>query len=203
MSSLDSWYVLTIAFKTLASLGILPRGQANQRSTAGPQFAWHRWEEHMNKWVFCILLAITIFLLLAVTAGSSGGIADRRGDIMGYNVMAERVFEGTVQDKPYLMGEMLYVPLMTADSVFRVQIGPKKFVERSGFKVRVGETLTVTGMPVLMKGQNIVLAREVRSVSAVLTVRDGVGLPLWESDKPIQMDPERQQQPLEICRMIN
>src|SRR5262245_54166962 len=103
--------------------------QENQRSTAGPQFAWHWWEEHMNKWVFCFLLAITIIFLLAVTAGSSGAIDDRTGDIIGYNVMAERVFEGIVQDKPYLMGEMFYVPLRILESTVQVQIGPRKFVE--------------------------------------------------------------------------
>jgi len=157
----------------------------------------------MNKWVFCFLLAITIFLLLAVTAGSSGSADDRNGDIMGYNVLYERVFQGAVQDKPYLMGEMLYVPLRTTDSVVHVQIGPRKFVEGSGFKFRVGETLTVIGMAVVMKGQNVVLAREVRSMNGVLTVRDNVGLPLWDTDKPIQMDPERRMHTQEICRMIN
>jgi hypothetical protein len=74
-----------------------------------------------------------------------------------------------------------------------VQIGPKEFVERSSFKLKTGDKVTVVGMPVVMKEREVVLAREVSSMNGVLIIRDPMGLPLWDkTDRPLQMDPERQ-----------
>ena len=46
-------------------------------------------------------------------------------------------------------------------------------------------------MPVVMNGRHVVLAREVRGTNGALIVRDEVGRPLWEKDRPVFMDPER------------
>jgi hypothetical protein len=83
-----------------------------------------------------------------------------------------------------------------------VQIGPKEFVDRSGFKLNVGEPVTVIGMPLMENGRQVVLAREVHSMSAVLVVRDRIGLPLWERDRPIYMDPDRRIRSSDNARII-
>jgi hypothetical protein len=62
--------------------------------------------------------------------------------------------------------------------------------------------VTVIGMPVVMKEQQVVLAREVRSMNGVLVVRDRVGLPLWEKDRPTLMDPERRIRFFDECAVI-
>jgi hypothetical protein len=54
-------------------------------------------------------------------------------------------------------------------------------------------------MPTMMNGRNVVVAREVRGPNGVLTVRDAMGLPLWEHDLPLHMDPERPKGAWEIC----
>jgi hypothetical protein len=151
-----------------------------------------------NKLIFCVLF-VTAILLFAAVAGSSDR-RDRAGDTVGYNVLAERVFEGSVQSKPYTIERIVYFSLRTADSMVQVQIGPKEFVERSNFKITVGDMVTVTGMPVVMNGRDVVLARQVSSTNGVLTVRDAMGLPLWEHDGPFQMDPERQMRRWEISQ---
>jgi hypothetical protein len=61
-----------------------------------------------------------------------------------------------------------------------VQIGPKEFLERNNFKLKTGDMVTVIGMPVAMKNRDVVLAREVSSLNGVLTIRDSMGLPLWD-----------------------
>jgi len=154
-----------------------------------------------NKLIFCVLFVTAAILLFGTVAGSSDR-RDRAGDTVGYNVLAERVFEGSVQSKPYTIGRIVYFPLRTADTVVQVQIGPKEFVERSNFKMTVGDMVSVAGMPVVMNGRDVVLARLVRSTNGVLTVRDPMGLPLWEHDGPFHMDPERQMRRWEICKVV-
>ena len=101
------------------------------------------------------------------------------------------MFEGIVASKGRIIEGLMYFPLLTANTMMDVQIGPEKFVERSGFKLNAGDTVTVIGMPIVLKDRQVILAREVRSMNGVLVVRDQIGLPLWERDRPILMDPAR------------
>ena len=151
---------------------------------------------------FCMLLAAMAVLLVGVAAVSSER-RDRIGDVIGYNVLAERVFEGSVESKPYMIEQIVYFPLRTANSVVQVQVGPKDFIERSNFKIKASDMLTVTGMPIVMNGRDVVLAREIRSTNGVLVVRDPMGLPLWENDRPIEMDPERQKAFFQLCEVVD
>jgi hypothetical protein len=82
----------------------------------------------------------------------------------------------------------MYFPLKTITTVLEVQIGPKDFVDRSGFKPKAGEMVTVIGVPAILDGREALLAREVRTRSTVFVVRDPNGDPMWL--KPVQMDPD-------------
>ena len=152
-----------------------------------------------NKLFFCVLFAAAIVLLGAVIVGALDR-PDR--DVIGYNVLSERVFKGIVASKGHIIEGLMYFPLRTANTMMEVQIGPKEFVERSGFKLNAGDMVTVIGMPVVMKERQVVLAREVSSMNGVLVVRDRVGLPLWEKDRPILMDPERRIRFFDECAVI-
>jgi hypothetical protein len=155
-----------------------------------------------NLLFFCILLAAMAVVLVAASAVSSDW-RDRIGDVVGYNVLDERVFEGSVESKPYTIEHIVYFPLRTGDSVVQVQVGPKDFIERSNFRIKASDMLTVTGMPVVMNRRDVVLAREIRSTNGLLVVRDPMGLPLWENDRPIQMDPEGQKAFFQLCALVN
>ena len=141
-----------------------------------------------SKLIPCALFAAAILLLAAATvvALNPRGI-DR--DVVGYNPLAERVFKGTVASKGFVFEGLFYFPLKTADGTIEVQIAPKDFLERSGFILNAGDIVTVIGVPVILMNRQILLTREVRSMSGVLIVRDHVGLPLWEKQLPILMDP--------------
>ena len=152
-----------------------------------------------NKVRFCTLLAAAVVLLAGVVVVAFDR-PDRDSDANGYNVLAERMFAGTVASKVHIIDGLMYFPLRTADSVVEVQIGPKEFVERSSFKLKTGDMVTVVGMPVLMKERDVVLAREVSSRNGVLIIRDPMGLPLWDkTDRPLQMDTER---PMRLAAVI-
>ena len=53
-----------------------------------------------------------------------------------------------------------------------------------------GAIVTVVGMPVMLEDREVVLAREVRSMGMVLIVRDRNGAPMWDVNRPVQMDPD-------------
>jgi hypothetical protein len=137
--------------------------------------------------------------LLAVVAVSSDW---RDRDVIGYNVLKERTFQGVAVGKGYAIEGLVYFPLKTANVIVDVQIGPEGFVERSGFKLLRGDTVTVIGVPVVINERDVVLAREVSSMRGVLVVRDRMGLPLWEKDRPVPMDPERRIRFEEECELI-
>ena len=149
-----------------------------------------------SKWgLFTLFAAATVLLGAVVVAAFDR--RDRDRDALGYNVLAERMFKGVAASKEQIINGLMYFRLKTANTVVEVQVGPKEFVEGKGFKLNTGDVITVIGMPIVMKGQQVVLAREIRSMNGTLIVRDAVGLPLW--DRPLQMDPERQRRPDEIC----
>ncbi len=126
----------------------------------------------------------------------------RDPNIVGYNVLAVRIFKGTVTGGGFVQGKLMYFPLRTAGATMEVQVGPKEFVERSGFKIQTGDMVTVIGMPIVTKDRQVVLAREIRSMSGVLIVRDETVLPLWEKDGPTLMDPERRIRSSDRCELM-
>jgi hypothetical protein len=154
-----------------------------------------------HKLFICVSVAAAVVLLTAVVVGAINR-RDRVPDITGYNVLSERMFSGIVASGGHVSEGLMYFALRTADSTVEVQIGPKDFVDHSGFKLKAGDIVTVIGMPVVMKDRQIVLAREVRSMNGILIVRDHLGLPLWEGNRPILMDPERWIRFSDQCNLI-
>ena len=152
-----------------------------------------------NRLFFSVLFAAATVLLGALVVGALDR-PDR--DVIGYNVLSERVFKGIVASKGHIIEGLMYFPIRTANTMMEVQIGPKEFVERSGFKLNAGDMVTVIGMPIVMTEREVVLAREVSGMNGVLVVRDRVGLPLWEKDRPTLMDPERQIRFFDECAVI-
>ena len=153
-----------------------------------------------NKLLTCVSLAALV--LLNAVVGGAIYRRDRVPDIAGYNVLAERMFRGIVESEGHISEGLMYFSLRTTDTTMEVQIGPKDFANYSGFKLQSGDTVTVIGMPVVMKDRQVVLAREVRSMNGILIVRDRLGLPLWEGNRPILMDPERRIRFSDQCALV-
>jgi len=142
-----------------------------------------------NKLFICVALAAAVVLFTAVVVGAIDR-RDRVPDIVGYNVLSERIFAGIIASEGHTSEGLMYFSLRTADTTIEVQIGSKAFLERNGFKLKNGDMVTVIGIPAAMNSRKIVLAREVHSVNGTLRVRDYMGLPLWEGNGPTLMDPK-------------
>jgi hypothetical protein len=147
--------------------------------------------------LFFLLIIAAILLLIATAAG--GFAADGPRDLARYDVNAERVYVGAVHDRPSEFEGRMYFTLWTSNGIVAVEIGPKDFVEHSGFKFAAHQMVTVVGMPVVIGNRNMVLAREIMMTGAVFVVRDRNGQPKWDPDVPVQMDPELGWTSIPIC----
>jgi hypothetical protein len=117
-----------------------------------------------------------------------------------YNVRAERMFEGIVASAGHVINGIVFFPLATDERVIEVELGPKEFVAKKGFNLKAGEMVTVVGVSTVAGGREMVLAREVRTMRAVLVLRDRNGLPMWDLDRPVEMDPEFSES--NMCEMV-
>lgn len=151
----------------------------------------------MKRAILFALITAAIVLLLATAAGTLA--ADRLRDHVQYDAMAEQVFAGAIHDKPTLFEGRMYFTLWTGNGAVAVEIGPKEFVKRSGFKLGAGQMVTVVGMPIFLSDREMVLAREITIGGSVFVVRDRNGEPMWEMDRSIQMDPDVGDNSLPVC----
>jgi hypothetical protein len=144
-----------------------------------------------KKFLLCVLVGAAMLLLSAGLAGA----LDRRDDLrdidrVRYDWRAEQVYQGSVGSKGHVVDGLMYFPLRMSDSTVEVQIGPEELVARSGLKLKIGEMVTVMGMPLVWNGRHIMFAREVSNMTSFLVVRDRDGYPMWDMNRPIRMDPE-------------
>jgi hypothetical protein len=146
--------------------------------------------------LFSLVIAAIILLI-----GSIGNavVADDLADRVQYDLAAEQVFAGTAHDRPNVFEGRMYFTLWTSKGMVAVEIGPEQFVKRSGFRLGPGELVTVVGMPVILSGREMVLAREVTKTGSILVVRDRKGRPVWHKDRVIEMDPEVGDAGLPVC----
>ena len=155
----------------------------------------------MRKRLLLILAVAALMLPVAAANVKLDLIRDLRDiDRARYDAMFENTFEGSVASTGHVVEGLLYFPLKTANGVIEVQLGPKDFVERSGFKLKIGEIVTVIGVPRMVGPLEVLLAREVRTAMTVLVLRDRNGRPMWDSEAPIQMDPEFDESAM--CEMV-
>ena len=152
--------------------------------------------------LFCIFVAIAVILLSAIAVGAMARADDGRDRLPKYDVEAERTFEGAILSKGHEVEGLVYVPIRMMDEILEIQVGPRQFIEHSGFTLKIGEMVTVVGMPAVVKNREVVLAREVRTMNSVLVVRDYNGQPMWQTDRPLQMDPEHRDDGVRVCRYM-
>jgi hypothetical protein len=152
----------------------------------------------LTKAAFVMLLAAALVLFLTATAATSPHSRNR--DTVQYDIGAEREFGGMVARAPHSVGGVMYFTLKTAASDVEVELGPRAFTEKSAFKLKVGEMVTVIGAKTMRAEREVLLARRVLCRSGMFILRDRDGSPLWEGDRPILMDPDRAES--NLCEMI-
>jgi len=147
------------------------------------------------------MFVAALVLLPRTVASATDDIYGNHGSFR-YDVAAERIFQGTIAGKAQTIEGLVYFPLQTKDSILQIQFGPKQFVRRSNFKLNPGASITVIGISVNMTGRDVILARQISNADGVMVLRDQHGVPLWDANRPVQMDSERQAKSGEICKVF-
>ena len=92
--------------------------------------------------------------------------------------------EGKIAEVVYLPGAtpdsgMVEVRVHTADQTKLVRLAPAGFLKQSGLHLREGDAVVVQGFAVTGMEGDLVVATEVRSGGAALSLRDVQGRPVW------------------------
>ena len=151
----------------------------------------------MRKEILYALAILALILLAGIAVGAFA--SDDVRDGFQYDVKAEKVFVGAVHRIPSEYEGWMYFTLWTSSGIVTVQMGPKEFVEHSGFKIQAGQMVSVIGMHVVVGNRDMVLAREITARGSVLAVRDRNGQPMWKTNQPIEMDPEVGETEFPVC----
>ncbi|MEW6658753.1 MAG: hypothetical protein AB1424_08830 [Thermodesulfobacteriota bacterium] len=74
--------------------------------------------------------------------------------------------------------------LKTEKGYAEIDLGPPGYVAEKGFKLKMGETLEVTGFRATRDDRTIFIAATVKSANQTLRLLDERGFPLWRSRGP-------------------
>lgn len=121
-----------------------------------------------------LLLAISVLVAFTTAAALGPPKYDRKTETTVKGTASEIRQKGVP-----LKGKGLLVVLETEHGPIEIIVGPVKFVERSHFVFRPGELIEVTGSRVEFRGQQVILAREIRNTEKVLELRDSQGESEW------------------------
>ena len=77
------------------------------------------------------------------------------------------------------MGTGIHLQLKTYKETISVHLGPAWYIERLDSQIEKGNTIEVKGSRVTVAGKPAIIAAEVKKGDALLTLRDGSGIPAW------------------------
>jgi len=76
-------------------------------------------------------------------------------------------------------GTGVVLKVSSGSETLAVHLGPKWFLDKQEMKFAAGDTVEIKGVKTMRRGQDIVIAAEVKKGSEVLKLRDEQGIPLW------------------------
>jgi len=128
---------------------------------------------------------VPAFLMISLAIPTALLAQERRqagGGAGGYNVSAETTVKMVVSNT-YTMpvGDNLLILAATVEGrALQVILAPEEYVRKQAFTFTAGATVEVTGVPgAQVNGEPAMLARQVKSGAATLTLRDATGKPAW------------------------
>ena len=111
----------------------------------------------------------------------------RQGSPM-YDVKTEVTITGTVETIEIVAGSGgggrsalggTHLVMKTDKEALGVHVGPTAYLKEKGIAFAKGDLLEILGSRVIIDGQPIVIARQVKKGDSTWTLRDASGRPLW------------------------
>ena len=133
-------------------------------------------------------LLLPLLLGQAIVRGPAQNAPTTGGINVSYDRRKEITFTGSVtgKTKGSTPGKSQGMSLLvrTGKTVREVEVGPAWFVSRQDASVKMGDKITVTGMPVVIdRRQRVVIARQIKRGKNVLALRDAQGTPYWSASR--------------------
>ncbi|GEM_PF-1003747 len=125
-------------------------------------------------------------LLTQAIVGGQGQTSIGSAQLDGYyNARREVTFSGTVAGKTkgrapgYAQGMSILV--RTGKTLRDVELGPAWYVGRQQAAIKLGDKVTVKGVPLALGKEKVFLARQIRRGRQILALRDTTGMPYWSA----------------------
>ncbi len=147
------------------------------------------------KKLFVAGLAVTAFIGAAIAFaqpyGGPGGYCRETGRGTAaarmYSTSRESTVKGTVEavEQIACRGRMqnyqgVGLTLKTGGEMVRVHLGPQWYLDKqTTMRIAAGDTLEIKGAKAVQRGEEVLLAAEVKKGQEVLKLRDEKGYPLW------------------------
>lgn len=131
--------------------------------------------KNAKNWVALFVLAVVALLVVSSTWAQM-----RRGP--RYDASAEITLKGTVEEVRERGPEgrtRTSLVVKSGDETLNVLLGPSHFVEESKIKFAKGDKVEVVGVKMDLRGNEMLMAREVKKGDQTLTLRDAEGRPKW------------------------
>ncbi len=124
------------------------------------------------------------FILSQAVVGGYGQTSPASAELDGYyNPHREVTFSGTVTGKTKGkvpgMAQGMSILIRSGKNLREVELGPAWYVGRQSASVNMGDKVKVTGVPLRVGRENVILARQVTRGRNILALRDTDGMPYW------------------------
>jgi len=124
------------------------------------------------------------FILSQAVVGGYGQTSPAAAELDGYyNPRREVTFSGTVSGKTKGkvpgMAQGMSILVRSGKNLREVELGPAWFVGRQSAAVNMGDKVKVTGVPLRVGRQNVILARQITRGRNILALRDRDGMAYW------------------------
>ncbi len=137
---------------------------------------------HRNLMLFASIILTVVLAAPVVAQKCKSGSSN-------YDPAAERTISGTIEEitEQDCQGNCgggrkacrgVHLQLATGDKTYEIHVGPKDFLDDSGFKFAKGDEISIIGAPVPDEDEALI-ARQIDRGSETLTLRDEGGLPEW------------------------
>jgi len=135
---------------------------------------------------------LLLVLLLAGMLGTSTAAYAQRGPGMGqrmYDPTTVETVTGVVTAVDTVMGRRgrphrgIHVRMTVAGGPLTVHLGPLFYLQQQKVRVQAGDSLTVRGSRVTMRGEPSMIAAELTRQDHAWTLRDEQGVPRWRGQR--------------------
>jgi hypothetical protein len=102
------------------------------------------------------------------------------GTAPAYHADYEGLFAGTVESVMRHAGMDVQLTVGAGEATYEVLVAPMDWLDRQNVAFRTGEKVDVVGARQDAATPNVIVAREIRSASQTVVLRDADGRPLWK-----------------------